>query len=90
MTLTLTNARIVLPGAVMLGTVVIEDDRIVDVQPGISAAAGALDLDGDVLMPAWWTSIPTIWSARCSRAPTPAGRRAPPWWRTMRSAPPRA
>lgn len=51
MTLTLTNARIVLPDAVMLGTVVIEDDRIVDVQPGVSTAAGALDLDGDVLMP---------------------------------------
>lgn len=51
MTLTFTNARLVLPDAVLLGTVAVRDGRIVDVQSGISTAPGALDLDGDVLMP---------------------------------------
>ncbi len=51
MTLTFTNARIVLPDAVLLGTVAVQDGRIMDVQPGVSALPGALDLDGDVLMP---------------------------------------
>ena len=51
MTLTFTNARVVLLDAVLLGTVAVQDGRIVDVQPGASALPGALDLDGDVLMP---------------------------------------
>ncbi len=52
MTLILTNARLVLPNAVVLGTVVVEDGRIADVQPGRrSSAAGAVDLGGDTLMP---------------------------------------
>ncbi len=51
MTTILTNARLVLPDAVVLGTVVLDDGRIVDVQPGRSAAPGAIDLGGDTLMP---------------------------------------
>ena len=52
MTLILTNARLVLPNEVVLGTVVVEDGSIVDVQPGRrSTASGAMDLAGDTLMP---------------------------------------
>ena len=52
MTLILTNARLVLSGEVALGTVVVEHGVIADVQPGRpSAAPGAVDLGGDVLMP---------------------------------------
>jgi len=51
MTTILTNARLVLPDDVALGTVVLEGGRIVDVQPGRSAAPGAIDLGGDTLMP---------------------------------------
>jgi len=51
MTTILTNARLVLPNDVALGTVVLEGSRIVDVQPGRSAAPGAIDLGGDTLMP---------------------------------------
>ena len=47
----LTNARLVLPDAVVMGTVVLDGARIVDVQPGRSHAAGAVDLGGDTLMP---------------------------------------
>ncbi len=47
----LTNAVLVLPDAVREGTVVLSDGRIVDVQPGRSHAAGALDMAGDYLMP---------------------------------------
>ena len=47
----LTNARLVLPDHDMLGTLVLDGDRIVDVQPGISHAAGAIDMGGDTLMP---------------------------------------
>ena len=47
----LTNARIVLADEVIHGTVVLEDDRIRDVQPGRSNIPGATDLKGDVLMP---------------------------------------
>ncbi len=52
MTLILTNARLVLANEAVPGTVVVEDGRIADVQPGHrSAAPGAVDLGGDVLMP---------------------------------------
>ena len=47
----LTNARIVLPDQVMMGTVMLDGARIVDVQPGRSHVAGAIDLDGDTLVP---------------------------------------
>jgi len=51
MTTILTNARLVLPGQVVAGTVVLDGARIVDVQPDRSAAPGALDLEGDTLIP---------------------------------------
>ena len=51
MTTILTNARLVLPDELLVGTVVLEDGRIVDVQPGRSAVPGAIDLGGDTLMP---------------------------------------
>ena len=51
MTTILTNARLVLPDQILLGTVVLDGTRIVDVQPGRSAAPGAVDMDGDTLMP---------------------------------------
>ncbi|WP_137176931.1 alpha-D-ribose 1-methylphosphonate 5-triphosphate diphosphatase [Roseomonas sp. AR75] len=47
----LTNALVVLPQAVIAGTVVLRGARIADVQPGRSHAAGAVDLDGDHLIP---------------------------------------
>ena len=48
----LTHATLVLPDAVVPGTVVIADDgRIADVQPGAAALPGAQDLDGDYLIP---------------------------------------
>jgi alpha-D-ribose 1-methylphosphonate 5-triphosphate diphosphatase len=46
-----TNAVLVLPDEVVAGTLVLRDDSIVDVQPGFSAVPGALDLDGDYLIP---------------------------------------
>jgi len=47
----LTNARIVLPDQVVMGTVVLDGTRIMDVQPGRSHAPSAIDLDGDTLVP---------------------------------------
>ena len=47
----LTNACLVLGDEVLRGTIVIEGALIADVQPGRSSAAGAVDLDGDILMP---------------------------------------
>jgi alpha-D-ribose 1-methylphosphonate 5-triphosphate diphosphatase len=49
--LLLTNARIVTPDAVVDGTVVVRDGAIVEVAPGATRAAGALDLGGDWLLP---------------------------------------
>ena len=46
-----TNARIVTADSEFDGTVVVRDGRIVEVAPGRSDAAGALDLDGDYLVP---------------------------------------
>ncbi|MCW8084945.1 alpha-D-ribose 1-methylphosphonate 5-triphosphate diphosphatase [Sabulicella glaciei] len=46
-----TNVRLVLPDAVIQGTLVAESGRIVDVQPGRSAHPSAVDLEGDFLMP---------------------------------------
>lgn len=47
----LTNATLVLPDALLSGSVVLRGGQIVEVQPGRSAAPGAIDLDGDYLMP---------------------------------------
>ena len=47
----LTNARLVLDDAVMLGTLVVDGQRIGRIDAGRSAGAAAIDLDGDVLMP---------------------------------------
>jgi alpha-D-ribose 1-methylphosphonate 5-triphosphate diphosphatase len=47
----LTNAQIILADAVIHGTIVLDGDRITTVQPGVSAAPGALDMDGDTLIP---------------------------------------
>lgn len=49
--LVLTNAQLVLPGAVVRGTVTLDGALIGDVQPGASAVSGVLDLDGDYLIP---------------------------------------
>ena len=51
MTTILTDARLILPDRVVSGTVVLRDGRIAEVQPGVSAAPGAIHLDGDLLMP---------------------------------------
>lgn len=47
----LTNARVVLQNEVIEGTVVLDGPTIVEFQPGRSNSAGAIDLEGDVLMP---------------------------------------
>jgi alpha-D-ribose 1-methylphosphonate 5-triphosphate diphosphatase len=49
--LILTNALIVLPGSMLLGTVIVHRDRIAAVEEGPSSAPGALNLDGDYLIP---------------------------------------
>ena len=47
----LTNAWLVLPDEVVLGSVVLQGDRIVDVQPGRSGSLSAIDMEGDYLIP---------------------------------------
>ena len=47
----LTNAVLVLGDATLLGTLVLRDGQIADVQPGRSSALPAHDLDGDYLIP---------------------------------------
>jgi alpha-D-ribose 1-methylphosphonate 5-triphosphate diphosphatase len=49
--LLLTNARVVTRHAVVPGTLRAVEGKIVDVSPGPTAAAGATDLDGDLLLP---------------------------------------
>jgi alpha-D-ribose 1-methylphosphonate 5-triphosphate diphosphatase len=46
-----TNAILVLPNEVLNGTLTIRGDTIVEVAPGRSSAPGAIDLDGDYLIP---------------------------------------
>ncbi|MDR3515470.1 MAG: alpha-D-ribose 1-methylphosphonate 5-triphosphate diphosphatase [Azospirillaceae bacterium] len=46
-----TNAMIVTADAVWSGTVTVQDDLIIDVEPGRSRVAGAIDCDGDYLLP---------------------------------------
>jgi alpha-D-ribose 1-methylphosphonate 5-triphosphate diphosphatase len=47
----LTNARLVLPDRVEYGTLLLRDGLIAEVSPGRSAAPGAIDLEGDHLIP---------------------------------------
>jgi len=47
----LTNALLVLPDAVLPGTIILRDGLIAEIQPGRSQAASALDLEGDHLIP---------------------------------------
>jgi alpha-D-ribose 1-methylphosphonate 5-triphosphate diphosphatase len=49
--LILTNARVVAPGGVMTGHVVVREGTIAEVAAGGTRAAGALDLEGDLLAP---------------------------------------
>ena len=46
-----TNAQLILPDAVRHGTLVLHGSQIVAIEDGISTAPGAIDLDGDYLMP---------------------------------------
>ena len=47
----LTNAMLVLPDAVVAGTLVLRDGLIAELQPGRSALPGAIDCGGDHLIP---------------------------------------
>ena len=47
----ITNARLVLPDAVILGTIVLDGTVIAEVQEGVSTAPGAWDAEGDLVMP---------------------------------------
>ncbi len=47
----LTNAALVLPDEVLHGTILLRGDAIADIQPGPSHVKGALDLEGDYLIP---------------------------------------
>jgi alpha-D-ribose 1-methylphosphonate 5-triphosphate diphosphatase len=47
----LTNANLVLPDGVVLGSVLLRGDIIIEVQPGRSGLSAAYDLDGDYLIP---------------------------------------
>ncbi len=47
----LTNARLVLRDEIILGSIVLRDGLIAEVQPGVARVAPASDLDGDYLMP---------------------------------------
>ncbi|ONG57265.1 phosphonate metabolism protein PhnM [Pseudoroseomonas deserti] len=47
----LTNALLVLPDRIEPGTLVLRDGLIAELQPGRSQAPGAIDLDGDHLIP---------------------------------------
>lgn len=51
LTTTLTNARLMLAGEVVVGTIRIENGRIADVATGATGITGAENLDGDYLMP---------------------------------------
>jgi alpha-D-ribose 1-methylphosphonate 5-triphosphate diphosphatase len=46
-----TNARLVLPGQVVLGDILVAGDCIVEVNQDRSAAPSAIDMDGDYLIP---------------------------------------
>lgn len=46
-----TNATLVLEDSTLDGTLVIRDGRIAEIQPGRSNVAGAIDCDGDLLLP---------------------------------------
>jgi alpha-D-ribose 1-methylphosphonate 5-triphosphate diphosphatase len=47
----LTNATLILPDTLLQGTITLRAGRIAEIQPGRSTAPGALDMDGDYLMP---------------------------------------
>jgi alpha-D-ribose 1-methylphosphonate 5-triphosphate diphosphatase len=51
MSVILTNARLILAETEINGTVVIDGPTITEIQPGRSQAPGAIDLEGDYLMP---------------------------------------
>ncbi|MEM7722666.1 MAG: alpha-D-ribose 1-methylphosphonate 5-triphosphate diphosphatase [Pseudomonadota bacterium] len=50
-TLTLANARLILPGAVVAGRVTVQGGEIVEVAPGSGVPIGAIDCDGDMIAP---------------------------------------
>jgi len=50
-TLTLANARLILPGREMTGRVTLEGGEIVEIAGGAAVPAGAVDCDGDIVAP---------------------------------------
>ncbi len=49
--ITLTNAKIVLPNESFLGTLQIEDSKIKDLTKGVTSTLGSIDCEGDYVMP---------------------------------------
>ena len=47
----LTNARLILADSILHGTIVLDGAAIASIEPGISAAPGAIDCEGDIVMP---------------------------------------
>ena len=75
-TTTITNARLVLPDAVVHGTIRLDGTAIAEVQEAAPRLRAPWTPMATSSCRASWTSIPTTSNARCSRGPTPAGRRA--------------
>ncbi|MDB5380328.1 MAG: phosphonate metabolism protein PhnM [Rubritepida sp.] len=46
-----TNARLILPEAVVHGTIILRDGRIADIQSGNCASPSAIDCQGDIVIP---------------------------------------
>jgi alpha-D-ribose 1-methylphosphonate 5-triphosphate diphosphatase len=46
-----TNARLILPGEVVHGTITLRDGRIADIQSGNCASPSAIDCQGDIVIP---------------------------------------
>ena len=89
----LSNATLILPDALLPGTIVLRAGRIAEIQPGRSTAAGAHDMDGDYLMPGvvdvhtdnLERQVQPRSSARwpvasCRASPVPASTRSTWWW----------
>ena len=46
----LANAKVVLPGETITGSVCLRDGKIAEIQPGAHSHIGALDFEGDFLI----------------------------------------
>jgi len=79
-----THAQLVLPDAVVAGSLRVQGGQITELQSGRSRVAGAIDLEGDYLLPGLVEMHTDNFERHLMPRPKVHWAELPPCWPTMR------